>query len=58
MKKKSKSLKKKDINYVPNKINNNIININNNDDSYEEQIINYLKQNRMIIEKVKNEFNI
>ena len=58
MKKKSKSLKKKDINYVSDKINNNTININSNDDSYEEQIIKYLKQNRMIIEKIKNEFNL
>jgi len=58
MKKKSKSFKKKDINYVPEKINNNIININNNDDSCEVQIINYLKQNRNIFEKIKNDFHL
>ena len=57
MKKKSKSFKKKDINNIPVKINNNTIN-NNNDDSYEEQIINYLKQNRMIIEKIKEDFHL
>ena len=57
-KKKAKSFKKKDINYASDKINNQSINIANNNYSNEEQIINYLKQNRMIIEKIKNDFHL